>query len=233
MVGKRVRAPRPQGSRKFRKTRKRDVSMVRSISSKNMQKRIQGSSTAVSLHYNELNPLNSGVAGTTASYVFRLSSIFDPSFTGVGHQPLGRDQLEPLYERYQVYKVDFHIEFANRATANNQRVGYRISDVPDTDVDPDVNIENGNCEWSMINTKDGNGRVAFFGSVWLNEVHGVSYKQYMANDDYGANFNANPSEEAYLIVFVDGLGFDPDPVDCNTHLVYHTKLMGSKLTGLS
>lgn len=41
-----------------------------------------------------------GVFGT--EQVFRLNSLFDPDFTGVGHQPYGRDTLAALYNQYKV-----------------------------------------------------------------------------------------------------------------------------------
>lgn len=206
--------------------------MLASNTSKNMAKRITGSNLPVTLHYSTRVALNPGVGGLVNSYVFRLSSIHDPDFTGVGHQPVGHDELAALYERYQVWKVDYHIEFANRSVSENQCVGYRCSDVSDTSTDRDVNIENGNGEWAMIGY-NGNGKKSFIGSVYPNNVHGVTYKQYMSNDDYGANFGSNPNEEAFLVVYADGVGDDTDPVDAIVELVYHCKLMGSKLTALS
>lgn len=227
---KRVRAPRSISRSRYGQKSKK-VKMVQAIGQKAMQRRLAGSAAPACLHYSTRIALNPSVGGVAASYVFRLSSIFDPDFTGVGHQPVGHDQLEPLYERYQVWKVDFHVEFANRSTTENQRVGYRISDSSSTSSDPDVNVENGNCEWRLI-TPGGDSKM-FTGTVQVPKVHGVSYKQYMSNDDYGANFGNNPAEEAYFHLWADGLGDDTDPVDAAIHLVYHVKLMGSKLTALS
>jgi len=41
-------------------------------------------------------------AGSTVTQTFRMNSIFDPDFTGVGHQPYGHDQWSPLYNTYVV-----------------------------------------------------------------------------------------------------------------------------------
>lgn len=222
---KRVYAPRSRRSYKKKK-------MFNKNTSKNMAKRITGPNLPVSLHYSTRVALNPSVGGLLAGYQFRLGSIHDPDFTGVGHQPVGHDQLAALYERYQVWKVDYHIEFANRSTTENQCVGYRCSDVADISTDRDVNIENGNSEWSLVGY-NGNGKKTFIGSVYIHNIHGVTYKQYMANDDYGAVFGNNPGEDAFLTIFADGMGDDTDPVDAVVELVYHCKLMGSKLTALS
>ncbi|WP_445772155.1 hypothetical protein, partial [Rheinheimera sp.] len=40
--------------------------------------------------------------GQAASYLFRANSIYDPDFTGTGHQPYGHDQLEEIYNHYCV-----------------------------------------------------------------------------------------------------------------------------------
>lgn len=213
-----------------KKTKKNQV--IRPLGSKAMESRLMGPQAPVKLHYSTRFSLNPGVLGAVSSYVFRLSSIFDPDFTGVGHQPVGHDQYAALYERYQVYEVEYHVEFANRSTTQNQTVGYRLSDVSNTSVERDVNIENGNCEWTLIGAIGAPTR-KFTGSVYLNNIHGLSYQQYMANDDYGAQFGNNPAESGYLVVWAGGLGDDTDPVDVVVHMVYKTKLMGTQLTSLS
>lgn len=49
---------------------------------------------------------NENTTGITGNEVaFRLGSLFDPNFTGGGHQPWGYDQMVLLYQQYQVYKV--------------------------------------------------------------------------------------------------------------------------------
>lgn len=42
------------------------------------------------------------LTASTATQSFRLSSIFDPDYTGVGHQPMFHDQLQLIYGRYRV-----------------------------------------------------------------------------------------------------------------------------------
>lgn len=41
-------------------------------------------------------------AGSQVIQTFRMNSIFDPDFTGIGHQPYGHDQWSPLYTKYVV-----------------------------------------------------------------------------------------------------------------------------------
>ena len=39
---------------------------------------------------------------TVPVHVLRMNSIYDPDYTTTGHQPMGRDQLAELYNRYRV-----------------------------------------------------------------------------------------------------------------------------------
>jgi hypothetical protein len=188
-----------------------------------------GNEKIVPMAYSTRVSLNSGVLGSASNFVFDLSSIHDPDYSGVGHQPTGHDQLAIFFERYQVISVDYQIVFFNRSTSNPARIGIRAMDVPDTDTNPDVLIENGNVQWTLLSLATGGQAVhTFTGTIAVNEVHGISKSQYLANDDYGAQFGSNPNERAFLHIFTDGLGNDTDPVDVAVKLVYRSRLMGSK-----
>ena len=178
--------------------------------------------------YSTRRTIDPGALGSAANTVFDLSSVQDPDYTGVGHQPVGHDQLSTFFERYQVISVDYQIVFFNSSEVNFQRVGIRAVDVPVTDTDPDVLVENGNSQWTLLSPYNGSQSIATFsGSIELNEVHGITKAQYLANDDYGASFGSNPSERAFLHLWADGLGTDTAAVGVAVKLVYHTRCMGS------
>jgi len=44
----------------------------------------------------------SGATGALGVYQWRTNSLFDPNFTGVGHQPYGFDQMKTYYASYLV-----------------------------------------------------------------------------------------------------------------------------------
>ena len=52
--------------------------------------------------------LNPGPGGVI-SHVFRANSIYDPDYTGVGHQPLTHDQYELFYEEYRVVRAELKV----------------------------------------------------------------------------------------------------------------------------
>lgn len=56
--------------------------------------------------------------GTSSSafgpeYVMAINNLFDPNFSGGGHQPQGFDQLAALYKRYTVLVCDIDVTFSD------------------------------------------------------------------------------------------------------------------------
>ena len=45
------------------------------------------------------------------THTFRANSVFDPDWTGAGHQPTRFDQLAALYQRYEVLKSKIRVQF--------------------------------------------------------------------------------------------------------------------------
>jgi len=67
----------------------------------------------VNLRYVQDFSLNPG-DGSTSVQVFRANSVFDPDFSGTGHQPMFRDNYAALYDTYQVNHA--HITFIAAGT---------------------------------------------------------------------------------------------------------------------
>jgi len=220
-------------SRSRSTTKKAKTTTYKNILAKPMSRRPLGNYLFATVSYIESRSMDPGLS-TTAVNVYRLSSINDPYFTGAGGQPVAHDQLGQIFERYQVYKVEYHVEFINDDVTNAQRVGVFINDKSDVpSAVPDGYLENGMSEWTLLAPSGSQSKAVFKGCVNLPEVHGLTHKQYMANDDYGAAFSSNPIEEAYMHVHVDGLGVNTGTVKMALRLMYHVKCMGSIITGPS
>lgn len=55
------------------------------------------------LRYSDVVSIDA-VVGFAAGHVFRAGSIFDPDYTGVGHQPYGHDTYQGIFNHYRVVK---------------------------------------------------------------------------------------------------------------------------------
>jgi hypothetical protein len=83
--------------------------------------------------------------GNSGRQVFRTNSIFDPDYTGSGHQPLFRDLWASQYDYYTVLSCDYELQFYNGGVASitytavgnaSQRPGsVLVHTLPTTNVD--------------------------------------------------------------------------------------------------
>ncbi len=73
---------------------------------------------SVTLKYIDYTYINPGL-GSVGYAVFRANSLYDPDFTGVGHQPLGFDQLAVLYNHYVVNSARIKVQVHSAAGATH------------------------------------------------------------------------------------------------------------------
>jgi len=64
----------------------------------------------VTLTYCETIGIANGT-GAPSIYAYRLNSIYDPNYTGTGHQPLGHDEWAQLYTKYEVLSSKIKTRF--------------------------------------------------------------------------------------------------------------------------
>lgn len=70
-----------------------------------------------------------------ATYVFRANSIFDPDYTGTGHQPYGHDQYAAIYENYRVKSCT--IVASSGSTGSNNLLGVCVRATSSAITDPE------------------------------------------------------------------------------------------------
>lgn len=103
---------------------------------------------ATKLTFNENRTVNE--AGINVR-VYRGNSVFDPDFTGVGGQPLGRDQWTQFYRRYRVTASKFTVKFS---CLTDSTVGVQVILVPLTTStalsDPEQYLEAHNAKVSKV-----------------------------------------------------------------------------------
>lgn len=165
-----------------------------------------------------------GRSGTEIPY--RLNSAFDPYFLTGGHQPLGFDQLTPIYGRYKVYKVDVQVRVMAKIGSNFSYVA--------------VCVKNGNSTYQLGGLKtvseileqpcntvlDGSLVQTWNQTIWPHKVEGLAYADYMSKDAYSALVSTNPSVTPYMSL-VCGTTDEPassvNGVYVTVSLQFHTK----------
>lgn len=134
---------------------------------------------------------------------YRLNSLFDPDFTGVGTQPTGFDQLSALYEKYRVWSCRYTIKFLERNTT-----GSKIVIVPSNSSSSFSSSQNAAmalpwAQFGLCNTYS--NQLKFTQKVDLALLNGRTHQQYIDDDTTGAAINTNPSEVLNLHVILNSI----------------------------
>lgn len=136
----------------------------------------------------------------------RLNSLYDPDFTGVGHQPYGYDQLTPLYRRYMVTHVGFEVTLTN-PSADGIVLGAMLQASSGTatltGANVDTVMERPQCVVKFINNTGSQVAVIKQPMLPLCNLEGLTSSQW--NDQmsiYGALVTANPTLSPYLRVAI-------------------------------
>lgn len=100
-----------------RRVARRKVRVRKTARRKSRRMPITGfpASKVIRLKYVETFALDPAASSVGASYIFRAADIFDPNYTGTGHQPLAHDTWAVIYQSYDVIKSTCKFTYTNRA----------------------------------------------------------------------------------------------------------------------
>jgi len=134
----------------------------------------------------------------TSTQVFRANDLFDPDFTGTGHQPMGFDQLMVWYNHFCVIEANIRIVCKN-TTGSPPTVCLRV----DADSTPitviDRIIEFGGCVTENLEVKGSYGANKVLKmSVDIAKLQGVSLATITADSTLRGNAAASPTEVTYF-----------------------------------
>lgn len=139
---------------------------------------------------------------TPARHHFRATSVFDPDYTGVGHQPYGFDQYAVLFNHYIVDKAIITIRNAN--VGANCIVG--ISQLPEASAE----FNNNTCrerKGTTFMTLPNDGQMKVLMSTYNKNAVFTSAQE----SDLTGNVVANPDENYFWDVWAVSNGFANPP----------------------
>ncbi len=188
------------------------------------------------LRYFERITLSTTSSVNTASvYSFRLNSLYDPNYTGTGHQPYQFDQLTTIYNNYRVERADFKVVFIpDFATQGLQGGAACFTDTNVADSSNGKTLselkEKAVTQFRPIATQDNRANYATLrGSILMHKGFGVTPVQYQGDDNFQAQYNANPSRTFYLELGLVDPGANPGSTTwVDVEITYHTTMWGYK-----
>lgn len=152
----------------------------------------------IKMKYTDQINLSSGVVGYV-EHIFRAFSIFDPDLTGVGHQPLGHDEMSALYERYRVLgstaRVDFVVPEAPETHSLPTTCVLNLVETASALNSTDLMVEMPISRWktSVVSANPTTTLRLGYTSTW--QMKGDAGAA--TDGDYSAAFGSNPTIDAY------------------------------------
>lgn len=186
----------------------------------------------VKLPYYTSGQLANGV-GLYQTQLMNLNSLYDPDRSGVGHQPLGRDDWASWYNRYRVYRVDYVITLTNLDESQPATVAV----VNQNGIPAYANeaaFEQPGAFVKSLSPLGGMSKSTIKGSVGLPRLNGKTSSSYKANDDTQAQQGANPLEVlTQAIVVAPVIAGNPVNIGYSIKYIYHAELFDPITLGLN
>jgi len=146
--------------------------------------------------------------GAVAKQVLRANSIFDPDFTGTGHQPLYHDQLQAIYNRYYVKSSTIKVTYSivPNAIATSQPSGPMVvgllGDESASTSTTLTTLQENNTSKSCVLNRDSNATETL--TLYYSSKRDTGFGE---NDDVvTAAFGGNPSQQYYITLFAAETG---------------------------
>lgn len=158
--------------------------------------------------FTKLKYVSDQIGSTTTTsmgyYQFRANSLFDPDYTGTGHQPMGFDNLAALYSDYRVNAV--HIKVVGLVLTPNAcgciAIGgsaattiHTVSSLPEL-------LEDTAYKCRVVNDQK---PIVFSRFFPIHKLMGKSKKVVQTDLDLSAGIGANPTKTVYLTVYWQNL----------------------------
>lgn len=178
------------------------------------------------LRYVERITLDAAALGAPVEYSFRANSIFDPNLTGVGHQPMGRDEFVALYDHYTVIgsrcKATFY-PLGDYSPNCSMWVGGTLQDTTSTFTDLSEMLEQTGSNGRIINKLAANAPTVKLMKYSPRRMFKLGSGSIVGNSRIAAQTGANPDEDAVYTLFAiqpDGSSVDPIPISVLVEIEY-------------
>lgn len=176
---------------------------------KSLQRTGFAKSALVKLRYTTTLNLNPG-AGTPAVNVFSANGMYDPDFTGSGHQPNSFDQWITFYDHYTVLGSKISVNFMNPFSVF-LLAGIDLRDKSSTVTSNIENIaENAGTVYTNIEPV-GSGRPMKRLRKTFSAKKFFSKTSVRDEKDLEGDVSANPAEQAYYHVWLMSADGSTDP----------------------
>jgi len=153
----------------------------------------------VTHRYSDIVPVTTNISGV-GSYIFSCNGMFDPDITSTGHQPQYFDQLNGIYNHYNVIKSKCSVQ-----PHDTKSIVVQLSMYIDDDASPNASVSYTIAERPGAVTRSILCQASIdvtLQKVWNAEMFFPG--DPLANSLLRGTGVANPSEQSYFIIYLDG-----------------------------
>jgi len=185
------------------------------------------------LRYNECVAINPPASGLFIYYAFNATSLFDPNFSGAGHQPYGFDQIAQFYDHYTVHKARIKVRFNHGNTVASVPIfcSVIVDDANSTAMaSPEHVMESGTARYRILLPDS---------SKSCRVSTSVNVKKFLGKNRFvsaTAATGASPSENVYFILAIAGIcgnSADPPAIYAQVQIEYDCEFNERKDIGQS
>lgn len=127
--------------------------------------------------------------GTPAyTHSFRANSLFDPDYTGTGHQPMGFDQWSNFYSKYRVRSITVELHACSTGT-QPVTMAFCVENDNTVSSNPSEVAERNSGDYRVI-AQSGQQPVVFKKTYNMEDIAGQSIE----DEEYAALVTANPAK---------------------------------------
>lgn len=199
MPGKRkYKKKRKETKRRYRK-RRSGYNQMTNISRTPIAKR-----ALIKMRYVEdfsLDP--NDITATVNAFQFRANDVYDPNYTGGGHQPHGFDQWMTFYQHFTVLGSKMTAKFMNSTDSQNVCwVGIDVHSTPGAVTNNSTLMrENGQGVWRQMT---GKGKPTVLTKTFSGKKF-FGVKNIIGEADYKGSSTLSPTEAAYYSVMAGNI----------------------------
>lgn len=176
------------------------------------------------LAYHQTGTLAEAAAGAGAFNTFRLNSIYDPDYTGVGTTAVGYSTKALFYGRYKVMRARISVRCWG-STGGNALVGVMFGGNTTFASNPLLWAVEPNSHSKMLqgNTGTTHSVVTFDMTVPIHRVVGITKRQFVTDLDYQSSFGSNPQLQAFATIWIYGQSAAAQTVIYDVRISYDTE----------
>lgn len=158
------------------------------------------------------------------------TSMYDPDYTGLGHQPLWYDQVAPMWSKYRVYGIKYVLEAMNTNTNQLATMVVQhssdIAELPGTGNAFSTLRERNNSRTYTLTSSQGRP-IKVKGYMSTYRPFGMTKTDFIGDEDFEAAIANTPAKTAYLHTYF--VTFNSTAIiNLQVRLVYYVELFQRK-----